>query len=69
MIVLREWCAGGQISTKKELSHAISPKESSNNYQSVPRKKISGIPKLLQKKLLVKKPLERDGVGGNTTLK
>ena len=38
MIVLKEWCAGGHISTKKELSHTISPKESSNNDWSVPRK-------------------------------
>ena len=68
MIVLKEWCAGGQISTKKELSHTISPKESSNNDQSVPRKRSRESQNYSKKKLLVKKPLERDGVGGNTTL-
>ena len=68
MIVLKEWCAGGLISTKKELSHTISPKESSNNDRSVPRKRSGESQNYSKKKLIVKKPLERDGVGGNITL-
>ena len=59
---------GGQISTKKELSHTISPKERSNNDRSVPIEKHLGNPTITQKKLIVKKPLERDGVGVNITL-
>ena len=57
-----------QISTKKELSHTISPKESSNNDWSVPRKGLGNQKITPKKTILVKKALERDGVSGNITL-
>ena len=47
--MLKEWCAGGQISTKKELSHSASPKERSNNDRSVARKGL-GSPKITEKR-------------------
>ena len=55
MKVLKEWCAGGQTSTKKELSHAISPKERSNNDRSVPIEKLLGNPTITPKKTNSKK--------------
>ena len=47
--MLKECCAGGQISTKEELSHTFSPKERSNNDRSVPIVKDPGNPTITPK--------------------
>ena len=67
MIVLREWCTGGQISTKKSY-HTQLARKKVQIMTRVYLEKDLGNPKITPKKLIVKKPLERDGVGGNTTL-
>ena len=48
--MLKECCAGGQISTKKDLSHTFSPKERSNNDRSVPIVKDPGNPTITRER-------------------